>query len=45
MDGVGVALAEDIPCKVVEISDGDTFTCLSPEKQQVKVRMAEIDTP
>ncbi len=40
-----VAHAQDIQCKVVGISDGDTFTCLSAERKQVKVRMAEIDTP
>lgn len=37
--------APDISCRVVAISDGDTLTCLTAEKQQVKVRMAEIDTP
>ncbi|MCG6541903.1 thermonuclease family protein [Pseudomonas sp. KSR10] len=39
------AAAETIDCRVVGISDGDTFTCLTSAKQQVKVRMAEIDTP
>lgn len=39
------AIAETINCRVVGISDGDTFTCLTSEKQQVKVRMAEIDSP
>jgi endonuclease YncB( thermonuclease family) len=40
-----LVLAADISCKVVGVSDGDTFTCLTDAKRQVKVRMAEIDTP
>lgn len=39
------AAAETIDCRVVGISDGDTFTCLTASKDQVKVRMGEIDTP
>lgn len=37
--------SEAIECRVVGISDGDTFTCLTASKDQVKVRMGEIDTP
>lgn len=40
-----LASAAEITCKVVGISDGDTFRCLTDAKQQVKVRLAEIDTP
>jgi len=39
------ALASDINCKVIAISDGDTFTCLTDAKRSIKVRLAEIDTP
>ena len=40
-----LTIAADISCKVVGVSDGDTFTCLAAGNKQVKVRMAEIDTP
>lgn len=40
-----LAFAADISCRVVGISDGDTFKCLTASKEQVKVRLAEIDTP
>lgn len=35
----------NINCRVVGISDGDTFTCLTADKQQIRVRMNGIDAP
>lgn len=32
-------------CRGVGVSDGDTFTCLTVERNQIKVRMAQIDAP
>lgn len=39
------APAAGLAGKVVAVADGDTLTLLTPAREQVKVRLAEIDTP
>ena len=41
----GQTTSQSIPCRVVAISDGDTLTCLTNAKQQLKVRLHAIDAP
>ncbi|WKT00564.1 thermonuclease family protein [Gallibacterium salpingitidis] len=37
--------AREIQCRVVSISDGDTFTCLLKNNKQIRVRLAQVDAP
>nr|WP_260337746.1 thermonuclease family protein [Pasteurella testudinis] len=43
------AAAKSMPsqfqCRVIHISDGDTFTCLSGNNKRIKVRLLGIDAP
>ena len=39
------ALPSELQGRVVSIADGDTFTLLIADKQQIRIRLAEIDTP
>lgn len=39
------SIAETVEGLVVGIADGDTFTLLTPDQRQIKIRIAEIDAP
>ena len=39
------AVAAELSGQVVGITDGDTLTLLTPSRQEIRVRLAENDTP
>ena len=41
----GSLLSATLVGQVVSVTDGDTIKILTPTKQQIKVRLADIDTP
>ncbi len=40
-----LAYAETIKCKVVGVTDGDSIKCLTAQKEQLKIRLYQIDAP
>lgn len=37
--------SKDVPCRVVHVSDGDTFRCMLSSGEEIKVRLIGVDTP
>jgi endonuclease YncB( thermonuclease family) len=42
---MGPVYAQEVLCKVVGVTDGDTLTCLSEDHKEIKIRLAQIDAP
>lgn len=42
--GAGMA-ADTVHCRVIGVSDGDTIHCLTPSREDLRVRLAKIDAP
>lgn len=40
-----LSFAENIYCKVVGVTDGDTIRCLTDSKEQLKIMLYQIDAP
>jgi endonuclease YncB( thermonuclease family) len=39
------SFAQDLIGKAIQIADGDTFTLLTPDRERIQIRLAEIDAP
>lgn len=42
---LSAAIADELRGRVVGISDGDTLTLLTDQREQVRIRLSDIDTP